>query len=86
MKMSVEAELQITNPKGERTDALAVEQRKYKDRFLKDLNEWMDSREFDAGTVVKRIPARATDPDSVWRDQMQNARATMRQANLPGYR
>jgi len=34
----------------------------------------------------QRIPLGATDPDGLWRSQMQNARATMRDAGIPATR
>ncbi len=41
------------------------------------------SVEFNAPDQSKRIPPGATDPDKLWRTQMQNARATLREAGIP---
>jgi hypothetical protein len=35
--------------------------------------------DFTSTAIPPRIPAGATDPDSVWRSQMQNARATLKE-------
>ena len=78
---------EVTDPQEAKITAILAEHRE-------TINEWLSerrsvpedirrSREFDDGTLPKRIPAGATDPDRLWRDQMQNARATMRQAIPP---
>ncbi len=56
-----------------------------KTRKLKPISAKFDpnSIEFTTPQKSQRIPPGATDPDGLWRSQMQNARATMRDAGIP---
>lgn len=60
-----------------------IDELKKKLEALKSLRGYsFGSVDFTPVDLPKRIPAGATDPDSVWRTQMQNARAAMRESGL----